>query len=75
MPVTCVDFCYGWTLWLFQSWIPSFFVQNYRLNLNPSALYSAGVLFAGVIGDTLGEIATDLLLKRDRRSAFWRAAA
>jgi nitrate/nitrite transporter NarK len=62
--VTCVDFCYGWTLWLFQSWIPSFFVQNYGLNLNASALYSAGVLFAGVIGDTLGGIASDLILKR-----------
>ena len=64
MPVTCVDFCYGWTLWLFQSWIPSFFVQNYGLNLNRTALYSAGVLFAGVIGDTLGGIASDFILKR-----------
>ena len=64
MPVTCVDFCYGWTLWLFQSWIPSFFVQNYGLDLNATALYSAGVLFAGVIGDTLGGIASDAILKR-----------
>lgn len=64
LPVTCVDFCYGWTLWLFQSWIPSFFVQNYGLNLNSTALYSAGVLFAGVIGDTLGGIASDAILKR-----------
>ena len=64
MPVTCVDFCYGWTLWLFQSWIPSFFVQNYGLDLDHTALYSAGVLFAGVIGDTLGGIASDFILKR-----------
>ena len=64
LPVTCVDFCYGWTLWLFQSWIPSFFVQNYGLNLNSTALYSAGVLFAGVIGDTLGGIVSDVILKR-----------
>jgi MFS family permease len=64
LPVTCVDFCYGWTLWLFQSWIPSFFVQNYGLNLNSTALYSAGVLFAGVIGDTLGGVASDAILKR-----------
>jgi len=64
MPVTCVDFCYGWTLWLFQSWIPSFFVQNYGLDLNATALYSAGVLFAGVIGDMLGGIASDAILKR-----------
>src|SRR5215469_18837807 len=64
MPVTCVDFCYGWTLWLFQSWIPSFFIQTYRLDLNRTALYSAGVLFAGVVGDTVGGIASDFILRR-----------
>jgi MFS family permease len=63
-PVTCVDFCYGWTLWLFQSWIPSFFVQNYALDLSHTALYSAGVLFAGVVGDTLGGIVSDHILTR-----------
>jgi MFS family permease len=53
LPVTAVDFCYGWTLWLFLSWVPSFFYQNYQQDLMQSALYSAGVFFAGVIGDTL----------------------
>ena len=33
LPVTAVDFCYGWTLWLFLSWIPAFFFQNYHQNL------------------------------------------
>jgi MFS family permease len=63
LPVTCVDFCYGWTLWLFLSWIPTFFFENYRLNLQSSAIFSAGVLFAGVIGDTAGGLATDRLLR------------
>ena len=63
-PVTGVDFCYGWTLWIFQSWLPSFFVQNYQLNLGSTALYSAGVLFAGVVGDTLGGVISDWLLRR-----------
>jgi MFS family permease len=63
LPVTMVDFCYGWTLWLFLSWIPTFFFENYRLNLQSSALYSAGVLFAGVIGDTVGGLASDRLLR------------
>jgi MFS family permease len=63
LPVTIVDFCYGWTLWLFLSWIPSFFLENYRLNLQASALFSGGVLFAGVIGDTFGGIASDHLLR------------
>jgi hypothetical protein len=34
LPVTAVDFCYGWTLWLFLSWIPSFFYQNYQQNFD-----------------------------------------
>jgi MFS family permease len=64
LPVTMVDFCYGWTLWLFLSWIPAFFFENYHLNLQSSAMFSAGVLFAGVIGDTAGGVLTDRLLRK-----------
>lgn len=64
LPVTVVDFCYGWTLWLFLSWIPAFFFENYHLNLQSSAMFSAGVLFAGVMGDTVGGIVSDRLLRR-----------
>ena len=64
LPVTMVDFCYGWTLWLFQSWIPPFFYENYHLNLQSSALFSMGVLFAGVVGDTVGGVFTDHLLRK-----------
>jgi MFS family permease len=64
LPVTMVDFCYGWTLWLFLTWIPAFFYENYHLNLQSSAMFSAGVLFAGVIGDTAGGMLTDRLLRR-----------
>lgn len=64
VPVTAVDFCYGWTLWLFLSWIPSFFFQNYHLDLKRSALFSSGVFFAGVIGDTVGGVVSDRLLQR-----------
>jgi MFS family permease len=63
-PATAVDFCYGWTLWLFLSWIPSFFVQNYNVDLASSALYSSGVFFGGVVGDTLGGAASDFILRR-----------
>jgi MFS family permease len=63
LPVTIVNFCYGWTLWLFLSWIPTFFFENYHLNLQASALYSAGVLFAGVVGDIAGGLASDRLLR------------
>ena len=70
-PVTAVDFCYGWTLWLFISWIPSFFYQNYHQDLKQSAFYSAGVFLGGVVGDTLGGVASDHILRRtgDRLAA------
>jgi len=64
LPVTIVDFCYGWTLWLFLTWIPAFFFENYHLNLQSTAMFSAGVLFAGVVGDTVGGLITDWLLHK-----------
>jgi MFS family permease len=67
-PVTVVYFCYGWTLWLYLAWIPSFFLHSYKLDLKKSALFSAGVFFAGVIGDTLGGIVSDHIYKRTGNS-------
>jgi MFS family permease len=64
LPVTLVDFCYGWTLWLFLSWIPSFFLEIYHLNLQASAMFSVGVLSAGVVGDTVGGVVSDRLLHK-----------
>jgi len=64
LPVTIVDFCYGWTLWLFLSWIPGFFFENYHLNLQSSALYSAGILLAGFLGDMAGGWISDSLLRK-----------
>jgi MFS family permease len=63
-PVTIVYFCYGWTLWLFLSWIPQYFLHSQNLDLKQSALFASGVFFAGVLGDTLGGIVTDKILKR-----------
>jgi sugar phosphate permease len=64
MPVTITYFCYGWILWLFMSWIPQYFLHSYQLDLKKSAIFAAGVFFAGVIGDALGGIISDRLLKK-----------
>jgi MFS family permease len=71
-PATAVNFCYGWTLWLFLTWIPSFFVQNYHLSLAGSALYAAGVFFGGLAGDALGGVASDRILYATGKLAFAR---
>jgi sugar phosphate permease len=64
MPVTAVDFCYGWTLWVFLTWLPTFFFKNFHLDLTHSALFASGVLLGGVAGDTVGGIVSDRILKR-----------
>jgi MFS family permease len=64
LPVTAVYFCYAWTLWLYLAWIPSFFLHSYGLKLQDSAFFSAGVFFAGVIGNTLGGVLSDRILTR-----------
>ena len=71
LPVTAVYFCYGWTLWLYLAWIPSFFLHSYHLNLKSSALFSAGVFFAGVLGNMLGGIISDRIFEKtgDRKKA------
>jgi MFS family permease len=64
VPVTVVYFCYGWTLWLFLTWIPQYFLHNYQMNLKNSAVFASGVFFAGVFGDWFGGHTTDWLLRR-----------
>ncbi len=64
LPVTIVYFCYGWTLWLYLNWLPTFFLREYRLDLTHSALFSSAVFFAGVGGDLLGGTFSDAILTR-----------
>lgn len=64
LPVTAVDFCYAWTLWVFLTWLPSFFLNNFKLDLKSSALFTSGVFVAGIVGDTLGGIWSDKIYER-----------
>lgn len=64
LPVTLTDFCYGWTLWLFLSWIPSFFLHEYHLNIKHAAIFASGVFFAGFVGDTVGGTLSDFILHK-----------
>lgn len=63
-PVTAVDFCYGWTLWVFLTWLPSFFFKSFHLNLVSSAFFSGGVLLGGVAGDLVGGFLSDHIYRR-----------
>jgi MFS family permease len=65
-PVTLVDFCYGWMLWVYLTWLPSFFEDEYGLALAGFAVFTSLVLSAGVVSDTMGGMLSDRLLARTR---------
>ena len=62
-PVTFTYFCYGWTLWTFLSWMPQFMLHAYGLDLKHSATFASLVFFGGVVGDALGGIVSDRILR------------
>lgn len=64
LPVTMVYFCYGWTLWFFLAWIPSYFLHSYNLKLSSSALFASSVFLAGTCGDFLGGLVSDRIFTR-----------
>jgi sugar phosphate permease len=63
-PVSLCDFCYGWGLWVFLTWLPSYLQQARGFALASLALYAALPLAAGVVGDTLGGVISDQALRR-----------
>ena len=62
--VTFVDFCYGWSLWVFLTWLPSYLKDARGFDLKQLALFTALPLLAGVVGDTLGGVLSDTLYRR-----------
>jgi len=61
--VTLVDFCYGWSLWVFLTWIPSYLKDARGFDLKQIALFASLPLMAGVVGDTLGGVISDRIYK------------
>ncbi len=63
-PVTVTDFCYGWVLWVYLTWMPSFFSSHFGLALGASAVFTSITLSGGFVGDWLGGLLSDALLRR-----------
>jgi D-galactonate transporter len=57
-------FTYVYCLWIFLSWLPSYLVEYREFTLLKVGLLASLPLWAGVVGDTVGGLATDWLLKR-----------
>ncbi|MDE2368997.1 MAG: MFS transporter [Burkholderiales bacterium] len=62
--VTFVDFCYGWSLWVFLTWLPSYLKDARGFDLKHLALFTSLPLLAGVVGDTLGGVVSDAVFRR-----------
>jgi MFS family permease len=63
-PVTLTYFCYGWTLWLYLYWLPSFFKEGQKLEFKGAAFSALAVFLPGVVGDVLGGVISDQILRR-----------
>jgi ACS family D-galactonate transporter-like MFS transporter len=62
--VTVVDFCYGWSLWVFLTWLPSYLTDARGFRLDQIALMTTLPLLGGVVGDTLGGVMSDAIYRR-----------
>jgi sugar phosphate permease len=56
-------FTYVYCLWIFLSWLPSYLIEFRHFTLIKVGLFASLPLLAGVVGDTVGGVATDWLLK------------
>ena len=60
--IMCAYFTYVYCLWIFLSWLPSYLVEFRHFTLLKVGLLASLPLWAGVVGDTVGGLATDWLL-------------
>jgi sugar phosphate permease len=61
--IMCAYFTYVFCLYFFLTWLPSYLVDARHFSLPKVGLLASLPLFAGVIGDTVGGVATDWILK------------
>jgi ACS family D-galactonate transporter-like MFS transporter len=72
--VTVVDFCYGWSLWVFLTWLPSYLSDARGFKPDEIALMTTLPLLCGVVGDTLGGVISDAIFRRTGKLRLARRA-
>jgi sugar phosphate permease len=72
--IMCAYFCYVYCLWIFLSWLPTYLIDYRGFTLLKVGMLASLPLFAGVIGDTVGGLATDWLLRRTGNAKLARRA-
>jgi sugar phosphate permease len=67
-------FTYVYCLWIFLSWLPSYLIEFRHFTLIKVGIFASLPLWAGVVGDTVGGLATDWLLKKTGNTKLARRA-
>jgi sugar phosphate permease len=62
--IMCAYFTYVYCLWIFLTWLTTYLIDVRHFTLLKGGLLASLPLWAGVIGDTVGGLATDALLKK-----------
>ena len=70
--IMCAYFTYVYCLWIFLSWLPSYLVDFRHFTLLKVGIFASLPLWAGVVGDTVGGLATDWLLKKSGNTKLAR---
>jgi sugar phosphate permease len=72
--IMCAYFTYVYCLWIFLSWLPSYLVDYRHFALIKVGWLASLPLLAGVVGDTVGGLATDWLLRKTGKARLARRA-
>ena len=67
-------FTYVYCLWIFLTWLTKYLIDVRHFTLLKGGLLASLPLWAGVVGDTVGGLATDWLLRRTGNAKLARSA-
>lgn len=72
IPVSMVMFTYGWTYWIFVSWLPLYFINRYHVDLKTSGFLTSVPFLTGMVGNSVGGVFSDIILHRTKSSRLAR---
>jgi sugar phosphate permease len=68
------DFCYGFNLWVYLTWLPTYLMQARHFSFTQLGFFGALPLLGGVLGDLAGGKVTDEIWRRTRNLNLARRA-
>src|SRR5215469_2975112 len=70
--IMCAYFTYVYCLYFFLTWLPSYLVDTRHFDLKQMGFFASLPLWGGVLGDTVGGLSTDWLLRKTGSTKFAR---